>query len=98
MSANTSPHSSATLPPLNHNEPAEAIHIQRIRESQYLDSAQQAIWTAVQNGELDAVNTFLKISDRCVKLWGLALENQKTPHDWVVRVEYANQSEIERSS
>lgn len=77
-----------SLMPPNPNAP-ESNHKQRWRESRYLDTAQQAIWRAVQGGDLEAIHTFLKISDRRVRLWGLALEAQKSPHDWVVNVEYA---------
>ncbi len=66
---------------------------QRRRESYLLDLAQNYIWPQVKEGELAAVNTFLKISDRRVKLWGLALESQKQAGDWTVQVEYVNPKE-----
>jgi hypothetical protein len=36
------------------------------------------------------VDHFLKISDRRVKLWGLAQDNTRTHQAWVVRVVYGD--------
>ena len=88
MPSQATSHTPSIFAPVEVNAETTSTQIQRIRESQYFDTAQQAIWEAVQSGNLEAINIFLKISDRRVKLWGLALETQKTPHDWVVRVEY----------
>lgn len=90
MRENVSSEIPLTFSPLEIKGDMPSQDIQRLRESHYLDLAQTYIWDQVQDGELAAVNTFLKISDRRVKLWGLALASQKQAGDWTVQVEYVN--------
>jgi hypothetical protein len=59
----------------------------RRRESEYLDCAQNAIWEQALDGDYEAIEMFLKISDRRVKLWGLAEEQDPAPHEWIIHIE-----------
>ena len=93
MRENISSEIPLTFTPLEIKGDMPSQEIQRRRESHYLNLAQTYIWERVQEGELAAINTFLKISDRRVKLWGLALESQKQAGDWTVQVEYVNPKE-----
>lgn len=51
-----------------YREPAiEALELELTR----LDDAQAAIWPAVRRGDLQAINTFLRISERRAKVTGI---------------------------
>lgn len=69
---------------------SEALSLaeQQRLEIGYLNSAQEGIWAAVVEGNLDAIEVFLRISDRRVKLLGLATRHAETSQDWVVKVVY----------
>lgn len=52
------------------------------QELRRLDTAQTAIWQKVLDGDLGAVDRFIKISQRRMKLLGLDIDETKITVDW----------------
>ena len=71
------------------------MDMRREMEDARLDMAQIAIWESVQAGDPKAIDLFLKLHDRRVKLWGLVTASRSTsqaskaphPDEIVVHVE-----------